>query len=287
MNGTPRRVVMSLSLPAISCVRVSPSITQGPAMRNNGRSMPTWKLASSTGYLGKEWRRIHVRHLTHAAPKRRDRGCRPAWPGVNGHVRLRAAFGAAHFVAMTYMPGAVEIFVRNIGPARRKLLAANAILAHELLMRDHPEAGFLNQAKVNRRRLAIDHERTPPEGDLPQAIGTGAIAIPSGGKSMRLEIDLVRHPSTGLDPLIQRLVRGRQIHDVLEHGMGNDEIDRALLDHARIEPRRLVLRRNRILRRRSGHGAANGLDARRVQRLVQSLFTSGCGSETDVHRDTN
>ena len=48
MNGTPRRVVMSLSLPAISCVNVSPSITQGPAMRKNGRSMPTWKLASNT-----------------------------------------------------------------------------------------------------------------------------------------------------------------------------------------------------------------------------------------------
>jgi hypothetical protein len=49
MNGTPRRVVMSLSEPAISWVRVSPSITQGPAIRNMGRSMPTWKLASNTG----------------------------------------------------------------------------------------------------------------------------------------------------------------------------------------------------------------------------------------------
>jgi hypothetical protein len=41
MNGTPRRDVMSLSVPAISCVSVSPSMTQGPAMRNIGRSMPT------------------------------------------------------------------------------------------------------------------------------------------------------------------------------------------------------------------------------------------------------
>ena len=67
MNGTPRRVVMSLSLPAISCVSVSPSITQGPAMRNNGRSMPTWKLASSTWLPRKEWRRIHGSGLPVAA----------------------------------------------------------------------------------------------------------------------------------------------------------------------------------------------------------------------------
>src|SRR6187399_1947352 len=54
MNGTLRRVVMSLSLPAISCVNVSPSITHGPAMRKNGRSMPTWKLASNTGSPGQK-----------------------------------------------------------------------------------------------------------------------------------------------------------------------------------------------------------------------------------------
>jgi hypothetical protein len=41
MNGTPRRDVISLSLPAISCVRVSPSMTQGPAIRNKGRWIPT------------------------------------------------------------------------------------------------------------------------------------------------------------------------------------------------------------------------------------------------------
>jgi hypothetical protein len=46
MKGTPSRVVMSLSLPAISWVNVSPSITHGPAMRKNGWSIPAWKLAS-------------------------------------------------------------------------------------------------------------------------------------------------------------------------------------------------------------------------------------------------
>src|SRR6185369_14101423 len=49
MKLTFRRLVSSLSLPAISWVSVSPSITQGPAMRKNGRSMPTWKWASCTG----------------------------------------------------------------------------------------------------------------------------------------------------------------------------------------------------------------------------------------------
>jgi hypothetical protein len=49
MNGTPSLPVISLSLPAISWVSVSPSMTQGPEIRNRGRSMPTWKLASCTG----------------------------------------------------------------------------------------------------------------------------------------------------------------------------------------------------------------------------------------------
>src|SRR5690348_6208247 len=52
--------VISLRRPAISCVSVSPSMTQGPAIRNNGRSMPAWKWVSCTGTSESELRRIHV-----------------------------------------------------------------------------------------------------------------------------------------------------------------------------------------------------------------------------------
>jgi hypothetical protein len=60
MKGTFSLPVISLRRPAISWVRVSPSMTQGPAIRNRGRSMPTWKLASCTGTSESELRRIHV-----------------------------------------------------------------------------------------------------------------------------------------------------------------------------------------------------------------------------------
>src|SRR5262249_52706053 len=41
MKGTLRRAVISFSRPAISWVRVGPSMTQGPAIRNRGLSLPT------------------------------------------------------------------------------------------------------------------------------------------------------------------------------------------------------------------------------------------------------
>src|SRR5689334_7256654 len=41
MKGTPRRLVISLRRPAISSVSAAPSMTQGPAIRNNGLPIPT------------------------------------------------------------------------------------------------------------------------------------------------------------------------------------------------------------------------------------------------------
>src|SRR5437764_462502 len=41
MNGISSRAVISLSRPAISSVSAGLSMTQGPAIRNNGRSTPT------------------------------------------------------------------------------------------------------------------------------------------------------------------------------------------------------------------------------------------------------
>ncbi len=126
MNGTPRRVVMSLSLPAISCVNVSPSITQGPAMRKNGRSMPTWKLASNT-VLPVEKR---VAEDTRRGPIAGQCLTR------HGH-RSRAAAAQGHFVAMTYMPeqlrSSSEISVHRGASSSRRMPS----LSHELLMGHH------------------------------------------------------------------------------------------------------------------------------------------------------
>ena len=41
MNGMPRRAVISFTVSATSSMSASLSITQGPAIRKNGRSSPT------------------------------------------------------------------------------------------------------------------------------------------------------------------------------------------------------------------------------------------------------
>src|SRR5918993_159785 len=46
MNGTPSALVMSFRRPAVSIAICSDSITQGPAIKNSGRSSPTSKPAS-------------------------------------------------------------------------------------------------------------------------------------------------------------------------------------------------------------------------------------------------
>src|SRR5690348_11152577 len=80
--------------------------------------------------------------------------------------------------------GAVEVFFGDVLPSRRKLLAPDAVLSHVFLVRDDAEPGFLDQPQVHGRGLAIDHERALPEGDLPQSLRTGAVAIPARGHSM-------------------------------------------------------------------------------------------------------
>src|SRR5688572_19179473 len=82
---------------------------------------------------------------------------------------------------------AVEVFFGDVSPARRKLLSPDAVLPYEFLVRDDAEPGFLDQPQVNRRGLPVDHERSLPEGDFPEPVGTGPVTVPSGGESVRLE----------------------------------------------------------------------------------------------------
>src|SRR5688572_13285476 len=170
MKFTFRREVISLSLPAISCVNVSPSITQGPAMRNRGWSIPAWKWASCTGFAA-SWRGSEG-YTSGRRP------CSPDWPGGgnpsirgSGDGKLHVHGDAPVRIATRPDPAAMGFDNRTAdGESQTQALrfAGDEVLEHAFQLRlADPDAAVANLDDHGRRVGVAD-----VDGHLPRAGGS-------------------------------------------------------------------------------------------------------------------